>query len=178
MCQEGFDQGLLRIDESRPGKEKLVAKFRKGPAFEQLDLGEPTGAGGTAYALCLYDDQDLLVSSLNIDRPAALCGTKPCWTPLGGTAPMGKGYRYNDREATADGVSLVKLRGGAAGQSSVLVKAANRADRGRLSMPVGVAAAFEASASATMRLVSDDGLCLSHSVADIRKQNVDGFVAR
>lgn len=177
-CEGGFGNRLLSIDETRPGKEKLVVKLTRGPGLEQVELGDPLEAAGTAYALCLYDDADALVGSFNVDRAAALCGSKPCWKSLGGSSPDGKGYRYGDRDAGADGVSLVKLKGGEAGKSTVLVKGVNRADRGRLSLPIGVANALGSSTSATMHLVSDAGLCLEHTVADVRKQEMNRFVAR
>ena len=50
------------------------------------------------------------------------------------------GYLYKDKDASADGVSSMKLLGGAAGKSKVLLKAANNSAKGQTSLPTGIAA--------------------------------------
>jgi len=89
-CVTGFAKGALEGDEKKPGKEKLVALLKNGPALAQGDFGDPLPAGGTAYRLCLYDDPAQLAGSLAVARAGDGCGTKPCWNSLGAAPPDGK----------------------------------------------------------------------------------------
>ena len=168
-CTAGFEKGGLFVNETKPGREKLVASLGKGPAIAQADLGNPTVASGTAYALCFYDDADSLASALTVDRAGELCGTKPCWKSLGGAPPSGKGYAYKDKAAAASGVTKLQLKSGAAGKPKITLKAANNAAKGQTALRTGIAAALASTAIVEMQLIGSNGSCYAVTLDVILK---------
>ena len=173
VCTGGFGKGSLLVDERKDGKEKLVAKLSRGPALAQADFG---GANGTALALCLYDEADTLAGALGVDRAGELCGTKPCWKPIGKPAG-GKGFAYKDKTGSADGVRAVALKGGSAGKSSLSVSASNNAKKAETALPTGIAAALAAATEVTLQLQTGAG-CFERTLSEIEKQQSDLFKAK
>jgi hypothetical protein len=164
----------LLVKENVPGKEKLIAKLLKGPGLGALDYGDPLGSGGTAYSVCIYDDAGDLAGKLEVDRAGASCAGKECWKPVGAT-----GYRYKDKDASADGVSGLKLLGGDAGKSKVLLKGANNAAKGETSLPIGIANLLAGSTGATVQLFGSDApQCYSATLGTVVKSETDFFKAR
>lgn len=179
-CTTGFAKGSLFAKSGSPGRERVVVRMLQGPALAQTDLGNPLDAGqggtGTSYAVCVYDDASALAVELDVARAGALCGGKPCWRPVG-HAPNdprgpGKGYRYRDRDLTADGVLSLIYRGGDAGRSQVVVNGKGSA------LPAGIPAALAAASAVTVQLRSSDGLCLSINLDEIQTQDATTFKAR
>lgn len=168
-CAESWAKANLVIKESKPGKEKLIAKMTGGPALAQSDFGDPL-MGSTAYDVCLFDDGGTLVASLRVDRAGGTCAGKPCWK-----ASKDTGWQYQDKEAASDGVTKLKLAGGVAGKSQLQLQAANNATKGQTSLPTGLAAALQASTSATLQLVASDAQCFAVTVDQIKKQAADAF---
>ena len=172
-CLNAFAKGLLLVKEAPAGKEKFIAKLIGGPATVQTDLGNPLMNGGTAYHVCLYDNGGGLVGQLDVDRAGATCSTAPCWKAVGGDPPGGKGYKYTDKAATADGVTQILYLSGAAGKTKGLVKGAGS------NLPVGIAAALQNATSATVQLRGSDApQCLSVTVTDIKKHDPTFFKAK
>jgi hypothetical protein len=129
--------------------------------------------GGTAYHMCLYDGVGNLVGKLNVDRAGATCGSAPCWKALGGDPPTGKGYKYADKAATADGLTQILYLSGAAGKTKALVKGAGA------NLPTGIAALLQSSMSATAQLRGNDApKCLSVTVTDVKKHDPTLFKAK
>jgi hypothetical protein len=179
-CATGFVKGSLFAKASPAGRERLSVRMLQGPALTQTDLGNPLDAGqggtGTAYAVCVYDDASALAVELGVARAGALCAGKPCWKPIG-HAPNdprgpGKGYRYRDRDLTADGVLSLVYRGGDAGRSQVVVTGKGA------TLPAGIPAALATASSVTVQLRSSDGLCLSIDLDEIQTQDATTFKAR
>lgn len=179
-CASGFAKGLLLVRVEPPGREKLVAKFLKGPALQQTDLGNPLdasqGGSGTAYALCIYDEDEQLVGDLLVDRAGQTCGSQPCWRPIG-NAPndpqgAGKGYRYNDVDITSDGVRKILYKGGDAGRSKVVLIGKGSG------LPLTLPSALQSSDQTTVQLRSSDGLCLSVQLNEVSKQEPTFFKAK
>jgi len=179
-CIGGFASGMLMVREDKPGKEKLVARLSKGPALAQTDLGNPLaleqGGTGTAYALCLYDDGGDLAGDLLVDRAGDICDERPCWRPVG-RAPNdpkgpGRGYRYKDAALVADGVRMIRYKGGDAGKSKASVSAKGAG------LPGGIPAALQSATQVTVQLRSSDGVCLSVDLGDIKAQEAAVFKAR
>ncbi len=178
-CNSGFAKGILIVNEKKPSKEKIVAKFIKGPALGQTDFGDPTIVGGTAYDLCIFDADGNLAGSITIDRAGDSCSGKDCWKSLGKDPPLGKGYRYKDKDMTSDGALVAKFKGGDAGKSKALVKAKNKTGN----MPTGIAAALQlgvaSGSSAKMQLITSGepgGLptgtvCLEIDLDDVKKND-------
>ncbi len=168
-CLDVFQKGLLLVKEKSFGKEKIIAKFIKGPGFAQSTFGNPLAPGGTSYRLCIYGDDSALAGELAVDRAGDNCdGFKPCWKSLGGDPPTGKGFFYKDKNLASDGVKIIKLKGGS-GSGTVLVKAANNLFKGQVAMPTGIAAALAGDTSATIQLQSSDAQCFSATLTDIKK---------
>ena len=172
-CLNPFAKGLLLVKEAPAGKEKFIAKMIGGPATVQTDLGNPLMSGGTAYHVCLYDGGGSLVGKLNVDRAGATCGSAACWKAVGGDPPGGKGYKYKDKAATADGVTQILYLSGTAGKTKALVKGAGA------NLPTGIAASLQSSTSATAQLRgSDASHCLTVTVTDVKKHDPTLFKAK
>jgi hypothetical protein len=171
-CLNPFAKGLLLVKEAG-SKSKFIAKMIGGPATAQTDLGDPLMGGGTVYHMCLYDGVGNLVGKLNVARAGATCGSAPCWKAVGGDPPGGKGYKYKDKAATADGVTQILYLSGAAGKTKALVKGAGA------NLPTGIAAALQSSTSATAQLHGNDApKCLSVTVTDVKKHDPTLFKAK
>src|SRR5690606_19117986 len=134
------------IKENKAGKEKLIAKMIGGPALARSDFGNPE-TGGTSYDLCIFDDAGNLAASFLVDRAEDVCAGKPCWK-----ASKTTGWQHQDKNASADGVTKMKLAGGPAGKSQIQVQAANNVKKNQLAMPTGIAAALQTSSNATLQV--------------------------
>lgn len=178
-CTTGFEKGKLIVVEKSPGREKITASLSKGPAFTQLDVGNPTLLGCTALALCVYDDGGALVADLPVDRAGSECPPgKPCWKAIGGALPTGTGFLYKDKDASAAGLGKIKIKGGDAGKSKITVKAANNANKGQTSMPTGVAAALTGTTSVQVQVFSTNDACFEATLSDISVQQSFLFKAK
>jgi cysteine-rich repeat protein len=174
-CDESWQKGVLLVKETQPGKEKFLAKFIRGPAVSQTQLGTPLAPGGTAYSICVYDESGDVVGEMRVDQAGADCSGRPCWKSLGKTPPDGKGYLYKDKSTTAaDGIKIMKLKGGDAGKSLLLIKGQNDSKKDQTALPAGMAEGLSGSASATVQLFGDDvGQCFSITFDDIKKDTGD-----
>ncbi len=179
-CLDTFGKGLLLVKERVLGREKFVAKFSKGPALTQSDLGNPlSGETGTAYSVCIYNAAQTLVGELEVDRAADICAGKDCWNAIGKDPPDGKGYVYKDKDAVSDGALLLKIKGGDQDKSLALVKGKNNQSKGQTALPTGIALGLAGGASATVQIVSTDaGECLSMTLTEIKKAEPDFFKAK
>jgi glucose/arabinose dehydrogenase len=158
-------KGVVKInDRSDDTKDLLIWKWVKGPATIQTELGVNPVGGNTSYAVCVYDRAAAtpsLALSLVIDRAGDLCGTKPCFKAVGGSPPGGKGWKYKDSAATADGVLKMILKGGGAGKAKIVLKAKG-ADL-PLGSPVSGSAYFNQDTSVVVQLLSNDGVACFES---------------
>ena len=48
-CASTFEKGQLLVNEKRGGKERLIARWVKGPQLAGRSFGNPLTAGGTAH---------------------------------------------------------------------------------------------------------------------------------
>jgi hypothetical protein len=76
------------------------------------ELGDPFTT--TAFALCLYDDDDLVMQATV--EPGGICSGKPCWKDL-----RGKGFAWKNRAANPDGVTALQIRTGS-GKARLSIK--------------------------------------------------------
>jgi hypothetical protein len=161
-------KSLLQIrtdpDDPTGGKDKLKWKFKGGPALAQADFGDPTTA--TSYALCIYDDSALEVT---VDVPPG----DTTWKPVGG-----KGYLFKDPNGSADGVTGVKLFGGAAGKGKLQTK--GRGANLPPLVPASPTTFFANQTSVVVQLHESDGDCYEteFTAADERKNDGTQFTAR
>jgi hypothetical protein len=155
---------VLQVNEKSTGKEKIDIKLDKlaantPPSF----FGNPV-TGTTAYAACIYDEEDDLVATLRVNRAQGTCGTKPCWKELGGAG----GFKYNDKELTADGVLKILLKAGDAGKGKAQVKGKRNAPKGQTALPIGVAAQLAGDTSATVQLHSSNAGCITGDITNVK----------
>jgi YVTN family beta-propeller protein len=176
-CETGFQKGLFMAKENVAGKEKLLAKFIRGPALAQGAFGNPLDPGGTSYALCIYNSGGTLVGELEIDRAGDTCsaGVNDCWKAIGGNPPNGKGYKFKDAATASDGVFKMTLKGGDPGKSKALVKAKNKQSDGLTFLPTGIAAGLSGGSGATVQLISSDADCISMTLTVIKMDDPDFF---
>ena len=175
-CAE-LGAGSLVVDERKAGKEKLTVKLSGPATLVQEDFGNPLLAGGTELGLCIYDDTGERVAHLDLSRAGELCGTKPCWSAIGGGPPGGKGFAYKDKAGAALSVTSLSLKA-AGGSAKVQAAASNNAKKGRTAFPTGIAAALAETASATVQLHLTGGTCVSAVLSEIKKQEPGLFKAR
>ncbi len=179
-CDDNFLKGLLVVRD-RPGAEKVVAKWLRGPTLVQTDMGNPLspaeGGTGTAYAMCAYDDAGNLAGQLHVERAEEICANaKPCWRALG-RAPndprgAGRGYKYKDPDLQSDGVSRIIYKARLPSRSRVIFKAKGP------NIPTGMAAALQSTTSVTIQIRAHDAMCLSYTANDIKRQFSDLFKAK
>lgn len=173
-CTTGFDRGMLAIDASDPGNERLRARMTGGPRLTQKDMGNPIGAtgGDTSYSVCLYDESSELAGSLCVDRTDDFCNGKPCWRQIGSRrTPSRKGYAYKDSKAET-GIQRLWYRSGKDGHSRLIVKG-----RGP-NIQSGLPAALASSEEVTVQVRSSDAQCLSVTLDDVRKSDDDRYTIR
>jgi hypothetical protein len=141
------EKGSLSVDEKTAGKEKLKVKLTKlQSTVTQSQFGDPV-AGSTAYAICIYDSADQLKGTYTIDRAGDTCDGKPCWAAI-----SDKGYKYGDKNGSADGIVKMKVSGGPAGKGKVKVIGKNATGQ----LPLGVAALLQCQTSATVQVLTSD----------------------
>lgn len=159
------DKGSLLVDEKKPGKEKLKVTLGKlQAAVTQSQFGDPVG-GATQYKVCVYDSANVLRGDYTVARAGATCGDAPCFSAIADT-----GYKYKDKSAGADGITTMKLAGGAAGKGKVKIKGRNSGGQ----LPLGVAALLQNQTSATVQVVTSDASCFGIGLTQIKK--ADGLV--
>jgi hypothetical protein len=170
-CQSTFGQASLVVNDKKVGKEKVIAKWSKGPLLDGTDFGDPVG-GQTAYTLCVYDNNDALKATYVVDRAGATCGTDPCWKGLG-KPPGFKGFKYKDKARTSDGIQLVLLKAAEADKSKVVVKGKGA------NLPDGVAAALQGATGATIQLIGSDAPeCISATLSTVKDADGVKFKAQ
>ncbi len=113
-CRGAGAARILVKDAAANAADRLQWKWLQGAATAPSDFGAP--AASTSYALCVYDGAARLVASLG--APAAgVCHGKPCWRATS------KGFRYDDKDRTPDGIQRVDLKSGPAGKAQATVRA-------------------------------------------------------
>ena len=164
-------KGSLAINEKAAGKEKLKAALKSlAPTVGQNDFGDPV-SGTTRYDLCLYDDADVLIGEMTVDRAGATCATKACWKAI-----STKGFKYKDAATTADGIAAMTLKGGGPGKGGATVKGKNAAPAAT-NLPVGLAAALAANTQATVQLLTDDASCFGVTLTNVKTADGVAFKA-
>lgn len=162
----------LLVSEKTVGKEKVKVALKKlQPTITQSQFGNPV-TGTTSYALCIYDALDQLVAQMSVARGSNTCGgspPKPCWA-----AVSEKGYKYNDKTTSADGILKMLLKGGDAGSGKIVVAGKNNATALQTSLPTGVAAALQDDSQATVQLLTSDSVCFSMTLPQLK--TADGLV--
>src|SRR4029077_11609915 len=135
-------------------------------------FGDPVG-GSTIAALCVFNDAGAQVGELIVDRAGQTCGTKPCWKPTGK-----QGLAYQDKMASAAGVTKIGFVGGAVGKGKAKAQGKNNAAKGLTSLPTGLSAALTGNTSPTIELVTSDGLCVGAKMNRVVKDEALRYKAQ
>jgi cysteine-rich repeat protein len=110
----------LQLRHVNGARDKLLFLWKRG---EMTDLGElGTPLTSTDYSMCVYFEPYPYDGSIALDYRATApaggtCDGTPCWHEV-----ATRGFAYKDRARTPDGLEIVKLKSGAAGAASVLVR--------------------------------------------------------
>ena len=118
-CRQSIEgnKSLLVLKDKGGSKNKAIFKWIKGETTDITTFGDPLTS--TSYSLCIYD-QTSGTSSLVMQAlapPGGICNGKPCWKTTR------KGFKYNDKLTTNDGVRLINLKSGPAGKAKIIFKA-------------------------------------------------------
>jgi hypothetical protein len=168
FCPLFFGKASFKVNEKKAGRESLTFSLAKGPALAQPELGDPRLSGDLRVGVCVYAGDGTRVAAIPVERAGETCGTKPCWSAIGGEPPGGDGYRYRDPEAAASGVRAVDLRGGEAGKTKLSGKASNKAKQGQTALPTGIAAALAGTSAVTVQLRTSRDHCLSATLGVVK----------
>jgi len=169
------EKSSLKVKEKKVGKESIKAQLQKLLAgTTQADFGNPLMAGGTAYEVCIWD-QEGFVDSLLVDQAGQTCGkkSKECWKDK-----KGKGWDYKDDLAASDGVKKIKLQSGTAGKGKIQADGANNEKKGQTALPTGVAAKLQGATAALVQVATSDAGCFSAVVNDVKKNDGVQFDAK
>ena len=109
----------IKLREGFPADDdQLTWKWKEGGATNVSEFGDPLT--GTSYELCIYETTptggDRLRYSSVVDA-GGTCGSKPCWRARGT-----KGFGYTNKSAAPQGIQIIRLSSGAAGDAKILVK--------------------------------------------------------
>jgi hypothetical protein len=106
-----------------------------------------------------------------VARAGQDCGTpaRPCWKAISTT-----GYKYKDKDTSADGILKIIAKGGAASQGKIILLGKNNASKGQLSLPTGIAPLLLNNTKATVQVVTSDADCFGFT-ADVVKK-ADGLL--
>ncbi len=168
---EAAGKGKILVDEKKTGKEKVKVGLKKlQSAIVLNDFGSPI-SGGTTYALCIYNDLDALVAEMLLNRSTMNCGSPPksCWKAL-----STKGFKYNDKDASTDGISKLIMKSGNAGKGKIIFMGKNDSNKGLSSLPTGTAAQLLNNNKATVQLLSSDASCFAVTAPGVK--SADGSV--
>lgn len=114
-CRPSGRSLLVLGDKDPDTRDRWVWRWKRGARTETLDTGDPAVA--TNYSLCLYDESERPqpLFDANISAGQA-CGGKPCWRAIP------DGYRFRDQHGSARGITNLRIRAGAEGQSAIHVR--------------------------------------------------------
>ena len=159
----------LQVNEKKAGKESVKFALAKlAPEVVQADFGDPV-ADTTAYALCVYDEADVLVGQYEPGRGFDFCGTNPCWSDF-----KDVGFNYVDKGTTIGGMLKIQLKGGAAGKGKVKLIGKN----GTGTMTTGVATLLNGDMAATAQFVNSHGDCFGGALPTVKKADGQQFKAQ
>lgn len=147
----------------------LEWKWLKGEETVTADYGDPVLT--TDYRLCLFDlSGETPALFTQVAAPAAgNCTSKPCWKGLG-KVPGIKGYRYNDKEATPDGLKGMTLTPGTDGNAKVVLKAQGE----NLALPL---AEVPVPLPIKVQLQASNGTCFEETYSTAEKNDGKDFKA-
>jgi hypothetical protein len=105
---------------------------------------------------------------MEVDRAQGNCGTppRPCWKAI-----SDKGYKYKDKDTSADGIQKIVAKGGDPGKGKVIVSGKNNTSKDQTSLPTGVAAALQDNIRATVQIATSDADCFGFTATQVKKSD-------
>ncbi len=177
-CRDAAYGTVTLRDAEDPRRDKLQWKWLRGAATDMADFGDPVAADD--FHLCVFDhDSGEARIAASATLPAGgSCGARECWKPVGSKARP-RGFRYGDRDGSADGVRKLMLRTGDTGKARIDLQAQGES----LSLPGAVSAEryFNVDGELTLQLTSGrDGVCWQTVVepAAVQKNSAEIFRAK
>jgi len=166
-------QAQLQSNEKKAGKEQLKLRWKKiSTATTRSTFGDPVG-GTTVATLCIFNDVGSPVGQLVVDRAGQTCGVKPCWKASGT-----QGLAYQDKLASAQGITKIRFGGGAAGKGKASGQGKNDAVKGLTSLPTGLTTALTGNTSPTIELVTTNGLCVGATMNTVTRDGGKQYKAQ
>ena len=157
---------FLELKDGTPStNHKVTFKWTKGAATSFAQLGNPLTTDD--YALCVFDMTGTPGLLLKATAPASgTCAGKACWKQLGSTTSP-KGWKYADKDATPDGLTLLQASSGAVGKAKMTVKGKGN------NLPVGT---FSTLGSAiTTQIQAENGTCWTAACSLVTKNAAGDF---
>ena len=153
-------------DSVRDSSDSLIWRWSSGNALLS-QFGNPLAT--TDYALCLYDRSGGVPTLVQVATApgGAGCVGGPCWKALS------RGFRYKNRDGSADGVQSILLKDGQNGRAKLQVKA--KGDTLALPAPVSAAQFLAQAPAVTVQLVNDLGSCWEATYSAPALQNRPGL---
>jgi len=106
-------------DRASDARDQLQWSWTKGEATSLLDFLNPSDTG-TRFELCVYDaSASAQPLHAAVVQGGSTCGARPCWRAVGSTTLA---YGRSASAGVGDGITQLKLKAGADGQSQVTVK--------------------------------------------------------
>jgi len=159
-------RGKLQYTEKATGKERMKMQWKNiFSATTRDDFGDPA-TGFTSVALCIYDDLGGLVKGFAVDRTGQLCAGKRCWKAKGI-----KGYGYQDKDNSTDGISKIGYKSGDAGKGKANAKGKNNVAKGQTALPIGVVSQLTGNTTPTIQMITSDGLCIGATMSEVKKDD-------
>jgi hypothetical protein len=147
-------------DRRRVRDDEIVWQWKSGAATAKADFGNPLGA--TGYALCIYrDTTPVFIGTIPSNDQ---CPRKTCWRATR------KGYVYQGRSGSPDGIASVTLQAGDTGRARVTVRGSGR----KLTLP---ALPLETPVRVELRKVDGSEPCWTAQHDRVTTNRSDRFVA-
>ena len=89
-----------------------------------------------------------------------------------------KGYAYKDPDAVSSGVKKIAAVSGPEGKGKLQIQAGNKVKKAQTAMPTGIAGALQGATSASMQVVTSDGLCFEAALTNVKKADGLQFKAK
>lgn len=159
-CTEPGKAKIKLTGNTSPLTRSFTWKWKRGTTAVER-FGNPLIE--TAYALCLYSDEQLVTGLLLL--PGGSCGRDPCWK-----SSRGQGFAYRNGDTNPSGIRSAILRAGA-GAARIEVKAA----RDNLTIPMPLDPADKLTVTLVQTLGTGTQCWASHFSAPPIKSNLDRF---
>lgn len=105
---------VIKNDPLGYAKDSFQWTLTNGAATDPGELGDPSTQ--TSFSLCLYHAGGL---QMRAQVPAGgLCAGRACWRPLR------DGFRFSDKQSSADGIGTLLVQAGAQGKAKIQIKGA------------------------------------------------------